>query len=539
MLSEQPAGYSDTDEISWTGEEHAVFEYRLDDGEWIRAAGPLDLSGLPDGAHIFEVRQTDEAGNVSEVALRKWTRDTVTPDAPVLSDRPLGHSAANDISWTGEEHAVFEYQLDSGEWTTGVGPLDLSDLADGEHTIAVRQTDEAGHTSPAAIRTWIRDTTAADAPTIVERPAAYATTTSFTWTGEEDATFECQVDGGEWVACASPFAPDLADGEHTLRIRQTDPSGNVSTTAEYAWVLDTAAPEAPVVVSGPTGTTDAPNVRFEWTAEPGAVVECRLDGGPWVPCPSPLALHALGLGAHALELRATDAAGNLSAIATARWTLVKHTDPPIGNTPGTIGNTPGSTGNTPGSTGNTPGSTGNTPGTTGNTPGTIALEASLSRQVSMQGDQATVGCLLTGTKITGCRVQVYVKASALGRRTATSRKVPIGTGHTRVAATTRRIAVRIRLNRTGRRYVDRLGGVPATFRVLATDRDGRHVRAVKRARHRPHRPVGRAQRRALRQRFGLARLGRPPVPERDRGHAEWREDRPLRRAYGRHRPGRH
>ena len=196
------------------------------------------------------------------------------------------------------------------------------------------------------------------------------------------------------MACASPFAPDLADGEHTLRIRQTDPSGNVSTTAEYAWVLDTAAPEAPVVVSGPTGTTDAPNVRFEWTAEPGAVVECRLDGGPWVPCPLPLALHALGLGAHALELRATDAAGNLSAIATARWTLVKHTDPPIGNTPGTIGNTPGSTGNTPGSTGNTPGSTGNTPGTTGNTPGTIALEASLSRQVSMQGDQATVGCLL-------------------------------------------------------------------------------------------------------------------------------------------------
>ena len=115
VLSEQPAGYSDADEISWTGEDHPVFEYRLDDGEWIRAAGPLDLSGLPDGAHIFEVRQTDEAGNVSEVALRKSTRDTVTPDAPVLSDRPLGHSAANDISWTGEEHAVFEYQLDSGE----------------------------------------------------------------------------------------------------------------------------------------------------------------------------------------------------------------------------------------------------------------------------------------------------------------------------------------------------------------------------------------------------------------------------------------
>jgi hypothetical protein len=63
---------------------------------------------------------------------------------------------------------------------------------------------------------------------------------TFTFTASEPAAFfECQVDGGSFVPCASPQTYSaLPEGDHTFAVRATDFAGNVDTTpATYAWTI--------------------------------------------------------------------------------------------------------------------------------------------------------------------------------------------------------------------------------------------------------------------------------------------------------------
>jgi hypothetical protein len=60
-----------------------------------------------------------------------------------------------------------------------------------------------------------------------------------------------------------------------------------------------------------------------FSAESGATYECRLDGGAWAACTSPKTYTGLGLAQHTVNVRATDAAGNVDpSPATATWTSI-------------------------------------------------------------------------------------------------------------------------------------------------------------------------------------------------------------------------
>ena len=100
--------------------------------------------------------------------------DTLAPDAPVieLTSAPAPESNNPDpaITFTGEPGATFECRLDDGAWSPCQSPDQLTGLADGPHTLEIRQTDEAGHTSPTAQHSWNVDTTAPAAPVDPDRP---------------------------------------------------------------------------------------------------------------------------------------------------------------------------------------------------------------------------------------------------------------------------------------------------------------------------------------------------------------------------------
>ncbi|MCL4858352.1 MAG: hypothetical protein KJZ93_03050, partial [Caldilineaceae bacterium] len=56
----------------------------------------------------------------------------------------------------------------------------------------------------------------------------------------EVAGFTCQLDGGPFTACASPWTyTNLAVGAHTFRVRAVDSQGFVDETpAQTSWVVE-------------------------------------------------------------------------------------------------------------------------------------------------------------------------------------------------------------------------------------------------------------------------------------------------------------
>ena len=307
--------------FEFSANEAAGFECRLDAGDWIECSSPQAYADLGDGAHSFEVRATDAAGNRGEAAVLAWRVDTVAPTTTIDSGpADPSNRAAASFAFGADEAAGFECRLDDGEWVECGSPQAYADLVDGAHSFEVRATDPAGNTGEAAVYAWTVDTVA---PTtgIDSGPAdpTNSATASFEFTADEVAGFECRLDDGEWAECGSPQAyADLGDGAHAFEVRATDAAGNTGEAAVYAWTVDTVAPTTGID-SGPADPTNSATASFEFTADEPATFECRLDGGEWAECGSPQAYAGLGDGAHAFEVRATDAAGNTGDAAGNAW----------------------------------------------------------------------------------------------------------------------------------------------------------------------------------------------------------------------------
>ena len=78
--------------------------------------------------------------------------------------------------------------------------------------------------------------------TITDQPDSETTETTATFefeASEDDASFECQLDGGGFASCSSPQTyEDLGLGEHTFEVRATDVAGNTDQSpASFTWLV--------------------------------------------------------------------------------------------------------------------------------------------------------------------------------------------------------------------------------------------------------------------------------------------------------------
>jgi hypothetical protein len=325
------------------GEPGSTFECRLDGGAWEPCVSPRAFGGLGEGPHAFEARATDPAGNTDATpATASWLVDTSAPETAITSapTDPTNATSASFSFTSTESGSMFECRLDGGAWASCTAPRAFAGLTEVPHTFDVRATDPAGNTDPdPATRSWTVDLTAPET-TITATPAdpSKLTDASFSFSASDAAsTFECRLDTGPWAGCTSPTAlSDLSAGSHNFAVRATDPAGNVDASpAAYSWVVDLTPPETSIG-SAPENPTNATSASFSFAAgETGSTFECRLDGGAWEPCSSPQAYTGLADGAHAFEVRATDAAGNVDQTpATHAWTVDKTPPaPPVIESP--------------------------------------------------------------------------------------------------------------------------------------------------------------------------------------------------------------
>jgi hypothetical protein len=136
----------------------------------------------------------------------------------------------------------------------------------------------------------------------------------FTFRSGADAVFECQIDGSPFQACSSPVTTTpLPDGPHTFTVRAHDEVFNIEAKPpKKTFTVDTLAPNT-TLTKKPQKQFFKQKVKFKFSSnEAGAKLQCKLDNRGWQKCSSPYRFNVKPRW-HILQVRATDAAGNMEA----------------------------------------------------------------------------------------------------------------------------------------------------------------------------------------------------------------------------------
>jgi hypothetical protein len=272
------------------------FLCRVDSLPFSPCSSPTTFAAVTAGAHTFQLRAQDAAGNTTGSASTSWTIDltapTVTLSTPAngtltnqqtptitgTASTASGDASTvtvsiyNGASVTGSPAQQRTATVTAGAWST----VPSTPLTSGTYTIQAQQTDTAGNTGTSTANTITIDTTAPivtlTAPangsaTNSQTPAL--TGTAGTATGDSTTvtvriysgsgtagtllqTLTPTRTGGTWTTVPTT----LAQGTYTAQATQTDTAGNIGTSTANTFTIDTTPPTVTLAscpVTGPNG----------------------------------------------------------------------------------------------------------------------------------------------------------------------------------------------------------------------------------------------------------------------------------------------
>lgn len=252
-----------------------------------------------------------------------WTAATVLPSVPALNalvTYAVERSVDNGATWQTASGTC------AGSIAAPTVTCDDAPSADGNYNYRVTATMRTWTARSATSTTRVNFNGALVAPTITAKPAARSANTapSFSFTGGGSSsgsgglTYECQIDGGGWVACTSPRAlSGLTNGSHTFMVRSAR-GANRGPVASYTWIVDTSAPTFSSTPPNPSASTSA---TFAFAHANYTTLQCRLDAAAFAACTSPRALTGLAAGSHTFQVRALDADGIATTAGSSTWTV--------------------------------------------------------------------------------------------------------------------------------------------------------------------------------------------------------------------------
>ena len=284
-------GFSDS-------ESGVSFRCQLDGGAVSACSSPQSYSGLSQGAHSFQVKARDAAGNESAAASRSWTVDTLAPPSPTIDSGPSGATSSTSASFgfsDSESGVSFRCQLDGGGFSACSSPQGYSGLARARTASRSRRvtrpvTRAAPPAVPGRSTRWLlrarRSTPARPIRATRRAPASPSPTASPASASAASST----------AAASAPAArpqsySGLSQGVHSFQVKARDAAGNESGSASYGWTVDTQAPPSPTIDSGPSDPSNSTSASFTFSdSEPGVSFRCQLDGGGFSACSSPAGL---------------------------------------------------------------------------------------------------------------------------------------------------------------------------------------------------------------------------------------------------------
>jgi len=341
VFSTKPANPSNVKAptLNWTVPSGYSYQCAHDGGKLATCAPPVTLPSLADGSHTFTVKSS-VTGARSSTTNYSWRIDTVAPAAPSITAPPSPTRATSaSIAFADSDASVTSYTctLDAGTAAQQVtpncaSPFSAANLSESTHTLTVDALDAAGN-SASASTSWTVDTTAPDVPVVVG-PANPSNNIapSIAFSTVDATTFTCNLDGTDLGSCTSPkVLSGLGNGSHDFTVTAHDQAGN-TTPNDVVWTVDTIAPPAPSLVSGPADPTDdtSPSVTFTDFDPSGVAFTCTVTDvttaavvqGPQS-CASPYAVTAATTDGdrYQLDVAVIDGAGNAGPALDAQWTV--------------------------------------------------------------------------------------------------------------------------------------------------------------------------------------------------------------------------
>jgi hypothetical protein len=303
----------------------------------------------PDGDKRIEARFMDAAGNISTYSATV-TLDTTPPSGWiwVANGAAVVNSTATTVeTWASDLNGPVQMRLSNGgsPWTDWAPVIDDAlqpwtlPSDDGTKVVGVQHKDAAGNIALCS-QSVILDTAPPLGSLSIDSGATYTVSTSATLSlAATDAVGTTQVrlrnaddsTWGDWqkldaddptnVTADTGWTLPAGDGAKTVQAQFKDVGGNVSAVAGASVVVDTTKP---VTTDNADGL---PHRSFTLELTPtdatsGVVLtEYRIDGHAWREGSTVslrLAVHrkpaSLARGAHTIQYRSTDAAGNVESI---------------------------------------------------------------------------------------------------------------------------------------------------------------------------------------------------------------------------------
>ncbi|MCM2278934.1 MAG: hypothetical protein NDJ89_12735 [Oligoflexia bacterium] len=248
----------------------------------------------------------------------------VEPSGSPVSSSNVAFTLASD-----QLDASFECSLDGAAATPCASPQVYSGLSNGAHVFVVKAINSAGLSDPVgASYSWSVDSVAPsvtllNAGLLPSVTSATSLSLEFAAADASAVIFNCRLDGGLAFECASPLAlSGLGEGIHVVSVSAIDAAGNPSAPASFQWSVDLTPPNTHILLAEPRESiTPSMSLELTFGANETASFECSVDQGGFRSCLSPLSLLGLLDGEHAVEIRATDLAGNTGAVATYSWSV--------------------------------------------------------------------------------------------------------------------------------------------------------------------------------------------------------------------------
>ncbi|MES3038918.1 MAG: fibronectin type III domain-containing protein [Bdellovibrionota bacterium] len=313
-------------QISFSANQGAVtFTCSLDNAVATPCESPITYSNLMNGAHSFEVKGRNADGLVNASPVKyQWSISAPIPSVTIIPITSPNKNSNILVGFTSSKPGKTYCVIDGGSAAICTSPLQLTNLSEGQHSVAISAVDNAGNVGAPAEVHWLVDVTAPAVQISAVSPiddSSASITRSFTFNADESSLFECSMDEGDFSSCLSPVTlSDLSEGNHLFQVRAIDAAGNVSSPATSSWTSDYTKPELSLLNVTPASEfTNSLSFSVDFSANETTTYICSIDDGPASECTSPYAGNFGGDGAHFVTIVAKDSAGLVSEPKFINW----------------------------------------------------------------------------------------------------------------------------------------------------------------------------------------------------------------------------